>query len=262
MGLLPGSLVFIAALLFVAPPEAEILKTIERVFVNENCEINSTCDLKKARIVIEDYSVRTFTGDNFGTRIFVSYETARVEDLENYVFVAFKRGCMFRSKMEKKKVQINFSVDQPYLYNFKSLRFIDWHIDSNDADPAYNSYHSDDNPVSNPRHYNYRWNRVRDSFSPDTEVHNDTGIPPEYPELYVSDRPGVAYYTKKTKTAKNISLEFKFCIFKNSDVPLTASQDNINFAEPIQCFEASSSWVYNHAKKRYEQPEGIVSACQ
>ncbi|MEK7138645.1 MAG: hypothetical protein AAB799_00495 [Patescibacteria group bacterium] len=232
----------------------DILNHKEKVFANDSCRKTKTCDLKEVRYVVEDYMVVMIDGEyNLGTRMFAQFETNSVRNLEKYVFVQFVKGCFFSSRIVDGQPVIEFDVR--YLRdenNSVLFLFRDWVLDSN-SDPVYPS------EVSKPRLYWYRWNTVKDSFSTETEKFYGVSKP-RLPRLYVVDHPGTAFVVNGR--AKNISLEFKICIYREKDVPKKVSQDNIDFAKPTDCFSWHSSFVYNHKTNEYESHSQIVSACR
>ena len=234
--------------------ELKILNHREEIFINDDCQENRVCDLKKVRYLVEDYRVVMVDGEyNLGTRMFAQFEINSVSNLEKYVFAQLVRGCVFSSRVIDGKVITEFDVS--YVRDEKNsvvFLFPDWVIDS-DSDPVYPS------EPGKPRLYWYRWNTVRDSFSTDTEKFYGVAKP-KLPKLYVVDHPGTAFVMDDK--AKNISLEFKICIYKEKDVPKNVSPDNVNFAKPIDCFSWQSSFVYNHQTNQYESHSQVVPACQ
>lgn len=231
----------------------EILSHKEDVFINNDCDKNKTCDLKKVEYFVEDYSVSIDGGYNYGTRFFARYETKRTKDLEKYVFVQFIKGCNFSSSLVDQEVEIAYDRVYPRDIGAIIFKFPDWTIDSYNLDPVYSTY------SGRSRFYLYRWNTVPGSFSIDTE--NFYGQKkPKIPKLYLVDHPGQSFYLNDW--AHNISLQFRTCIYRTKDVSAKVSHDDIDFAEPIHCYEWSSSFVYNHSTGQFESPVNIVPACQ
>jgi len=231
----------------------EILSHRENIFVNTHCDKNKTCDLKKVEYFVEDYSVGIEGDYNYGTRFFARYETKRTKDLEKYVFVQFIRGCDFSSRLVGGQVKISHDIVYPRNIDSIKFNFPDWTIDSYDSDPVYATI------PDRSRFYGYRWNTVPGSFSTNTErLYGQKK--PKIPQLYIVDHPGSAFYADGT--AYNISLRFKTCIYKIKDVPKNVPYDNINFAEPLSCYEWHSSFVYNHLTEEFETHTDIVPACK
>lgn len=245
--LLAGSLVY------AQNGRVEILSHKENMFTNIDCKQNKTCDLKKVEYFVEDYSVGIDGGYNYGTRFFARYETNRVRDLEKYVFVQFIKGCDFSSELANGEVEIAYDRVYPRDAGVITFKFPDWTIDSYDLDPAYATV------PDKSRFYGNRWNTVPGSFSTDTEFFYGQRKP-RIPKIYIVDHPGQAFYLNGR--AHNISLKFRTCIYQTKNVSKKVAHDNINFAEPISCYEWSSSFVYNHFIGEFESFLDIVPACQ
>ncbi len=231
----------------------EILNHKTSVFLNKDCKKTKTCDLKKVEYFVEDYRVFVDGAYSYGTRFFARYETKSVKNLEKYVFVQFIKGCGFYSKLVEGQVVTAQEVDYPRDKGNILFRFPEWTIDSRDEDPVYSTFPDES------RFFGYRWNTVPNSFSTRTEkLYGEKK--PKSPKLYVVDHPGSAFYTNSS--AKNISLQFRIGIYRTKDVPVSVAYDNVNFAEPLHYYEWSSSFVYDHLTERFENPSGVVPACQ
>ena len=230
-----------------------VLSHKESKFVNINCKKTNTCDLKQVEYLVEDYSVGIENSYNYGTRFFARYQTNTVENLENYVFVQFVKGCLFSSKVEDGKVDISQDVAYPRESGSVMFKFPDWTIDSYNFDPVYSA------AAGRSRFYYYIWNTVPGSFDTDTKKQYYREKP-KIPQLYTVDHPGSAFYINRK--AHNISLEFKTCIYRYQDVPASVSYDDINFAKPLGCYSWRSSFVYNHKTSRFESPSSISKACR
>jgi len=236
----------------------------ETVFVNQNCEQNQTCNLKKIKHFVNDYEVK-FDGktSSFGTKMYFLYETETIQDLTDYVAVQFIKGCQFNTTLKNGVVNYYSNISKRSFGEVIPFKFTDWIVDSIDTDPVYNS-HSEENL---PRHYGYKWNKIRGSFNDKTEdYYRDLG--PTHPEIYVRDMPGTAFAEPAEDAtdfeyAKNISLEFKICLYKEKDIPLVSTRNNLlENVTPIHCFNWNSSFVYDHEKKVFNQSQEIHPICQ
>jgi hypothetical protein len=229
-------------------------KIKETVFKNINCAATDSCDLVEFRVQSYDYHV-TFADQSpsHGTSAFMSYTTKNIDDLENYALVQQIRGCIFNSVQNYSGEVIKSSNYVRDFFNESvAYKHIDWQIDSIDLDSMYN------NGNANFRHAPYRWNTVKKSFAKDTEKIYAKERPTT-PTLYVSDLPGTAF--ADYGEAKNISLEFKTCIYKTGKIPLVATPGDVNFSEPIACLPWKSSMIYNHESKKFESKNEIDSFC-
>ena len=177
------------------------------------------------------------------------YVTNTVPALENYAFVQFIKGCQYYSS-DDGKLNVSYLARDHF-----SKRIIfchkDWVIDSLDTDPAYYS-------TPSSRHFNYKWSTTRGSVSENPQKYYGFEKP-VYPELYVTDRPGTAFFMNGN--SKNISLSFKTCLYRTADIPKETTPENINFGKPISCFYWDSSWIYNSASGKFQSPYYIVKTC-
>lgn len=225
-------------------------KPLIQIFKNSECEINETCDLKEFKLQTYDYSVQYPDGKSFGTGAYISYKTDKVDQLEKYAVVQFIRGCSYYSDDDPNKDLVQ--IKREFFGEISPFHHPDWVIDSVDKDPIYNSLSTGN------RHRAYRWNTVPGSTNNATEAYYSEGIPSN-PELYVRDLPGTAFYLNGR--AKNLSLNFKVCLYKTADVPLETKQDDLSFANPIHCFDWDSSFVYNHKLKKMERSKKLNPIC-
>lgn len=236
--------------------EFKILRERKSIFLNEKCQSAENCDLVSVEYLVQDYKIGIGNDYSFGTRLFVRYRTKSIADLENYAIVQFLKGCVFETSLKNGEVTVHRGITVEHFGEFKEFKFKDWAIDSIDSDPVYYS--------SNglPRHYYYKWSKTG-KFPTDwqhDEMFFGRQSPPQ-PELYVSERPGGTAF-KTEFDAKNISLQFRTCIYKTKDVPSETTPNDLNFAKPVHCFDWKSSFLYNHFKKRYENRNDISEFCQ
>ncbi len=236
---------------------AAVYKTvqIDKTYENDSCQQSDSCDLKSFRVRVEDSKVVSSSfGTNYTTGSFTEYQTSNVDTLTKYAVVQFIKGCQFYSTPDGRKFG---GISREFFNEIVPFKHPQWVIDSVDRDPIYNSA----TEFGDNRHAYYRWNEVLGSFKKETE-HYFVQQTPVRPILYVLDRPGTAFYDDhEYKDAKNISLQFKTCIYKTADVPKETTPDDLNFAKAIKCFDWKSSFVFNHKKKVYESPNKIDEYC-
>jgi hypothetical protein len=240
-------------------PAVKQLSTRTERFENTGCEATGTCGLKEFSLRVDQYRVDYRSGmKNFGTRIFARYETQSIPELEKFGMAQFIRGCQFTSArvgsaiVNKLEIEIPFRDGSTVPYHFPN-----WTIDGPSPDPIDWGFE----PHEFTRHFFYKWNEVAGSLDPAT-WHNFGERAPTNPALYVRDLPGTAFYDPKTGKARNISLAFRTCIYPSAKVPRKVEPGDVSFAEPLKCFDWTSSWVYDHAAGRMESPQGIHPVCQ
>ncbi len=256
---------------------------------NQSCIANQTCDLKGARISaqrwVADFTDRYGEGAyNYGDTMFLSFETDKIASLENYGVVQYVKGCVYGNFMKDGKLRTFF----PYARQVHNESpggparvwvQKEWIIDSDDKDPMYNSPFPEDyeRMTRVSRHGFYRWNMIENfdsngiPISKQSETERLLGFtyPPLHPKLYVVDRPGSAFLdmmyadNERVLSAKNISLDFKICIYKTEDIPTSvdAMGDQVFVDNPITCFDWKSREVYNWATKKYETPQEMSEEC-
>ena len=248
------SIVVIFALpvpLFGAHGATRIIRHEEARFENRNCEENDSCSLKNVRYVVEDYEVDVGVEVNYGTRFFAWYETDVIESLEDYVFVQFILGCVYKTSFVGGRVASELSLANLHFEEFRLAQYPQWAIDSIDTDPAYHS------AQGHPRHFQYRWDPVLSH----TRTEKIWGLQkPNSPTLYVRDYPSTAFF--QDGHAQNVSLRFNMCLYKAGDVPEKWTPDKLDFAVPISCFSWDSSFIYNHARGVFERHGDIAEVCR
>lgn len=263
------------------------------VVENKDCEKTKTCDLKRVTFTVENYG----SNSHQGTRFIAGYETVAVGDLENYLFVQFIRGCVFTTAENRKtgEVETRFDSVRRLFGKFQLFVHKDWDIDSSGqgGDPAYYTNLPDASklakdlaehgesyrPPKSLRHFFYMWNdkttesgkngeTVIPKLSTKLPDDNDTNFfglsRPKNPLLFVDDEPSgttVMTISEDLLIVRNISLEFKMCLYKTGDVPVGATPKDIS-AQPIVCIPWHSSFVFNHAQKEFESPPEIAQACR
>jgi len=256
--------VFLAIVLASVPPALSFADNVETVssrvrkFMNSDCEREETCSLRSFSVRDDVYVVHLPEGSkSFGTRMFASYETRRPEDLEQYGIAQIIRGCQFSSSRNALGiVEKNLDITRPFYGATIVFRHPEWVIDGLNRDPIDWGYES----RPDMRHFHYRWNSIPGSFEKATARYFGKERPTR-PELYVRDLPGTSFHLPEYDSAKNISLRFRTCIYKERDVPRDVPAEQLGFAKPIQCFEWASSFVFNHETGSFESPKAIDPIC-
>lgn len=215
-------------------------------FLNGGCRINDTCDLKRFALTTLAHEV-WFSDDptnpTHANGVIMEYETESVDAIEKYAIVQFVKGCVFsttKNRDGKIDKQINYGVSS--FGESIPLCFPRWVIDSQDADPVYNS-----DPEFG-RFYLLRWN-APGSYDDRTQKYYGAQKP-HLPVVYMTDYPAGAFVSGTG--VKNTSLQFKTCIYKALEVPTQTVRDNVNFANPIHCFQWQSVYIFDFDKGQFE----------
>jgi hypothetical protein len=212
----------------------------------------------KFTLLVQDYKVTySSTKYNIGNRAIAQYETNSLATLEDYAVVQFIRGCQFNTYVEDKKVHFVDNIARVHFDEVKIFNHRDWVIDSTDKDPMYSNVTKEELPFWKSRHGWYFWNKFG-NYDEKGEVYYGKEKPKK-PYLYVMVYPGTSFI--QDGWAKNISLEYQTCLFRTKDIPEEGVPHNISFAQPIQCFEWRSSFIYDHFTGKIQSPEGIHPHC-
>ncbi len=253
-----GCLGWISSAAHAVPSETLFEPAQESKFINTDCKSNNTCSLKSFKMSITQYQVKFFekegTSTSYGTKMTASYETDKNSNLEKYGIAQFIQGCQFMSKIENGKVTRYPAIAREFMGKYIRYLHPKMEIDGFVPDPLSWSY---DPKLS--RHYSY-YNK---NPSQRDIVHDDYygAKPPTESKLYVQDRPGVASFYADSTRAYNVSLKFKTCIYRSADVPTVVDSKNLNFAQPIHCFDWASSYIYNFELGKFETLPEIDPYC-
>jgi hypothetical protein len=240
-----------------------VLDKKEQSFVPDakTCAEKDLCDLKSVVFRVEHMRSPAENKDDieiYGTDLYASYETRSLETLPKYAFVQFIRGCVYRSLLGiDGKIETHFSIVRQYMGNGRyPFRHLDWSLDSVDRDPVYASEPS----VPEERHYFSEWLEPSKQWKPGSAGNYYGEKKPYFPKLYVTDNAPLAYVF--SGVAQNVSFEFRMCLYKTTDIPRSTRPDELNFAQPIVCYDWKSSNIYDHAQETFDHPNGVVGVCQ
>lgn len=242
------------------------LSTGEQTFENSTllCEQNDTCDLSRVIFRKEEYIIPatpSVANDETiqSTRMLVGMVTKSVPALTRYLFVQFTMGCMWFSSLDENlQLDTEFGVLRDYLgILFIQHVFPRWVVDTNDTDPAYATHPSEVN-----RHYFLQSADAIPTWIPDRQGKLYGEELPTIPFGYVTDTPGPAYYSPEHKTAVNMSLEFKTCLFKTIDVPLITNGVDVDINNAVVCFNWDSKAVFSHRDLVFKSPKGVHNECK
>src|SRR3989344_3129306 len=77
--------------------EPRVTSRSRQVFNNTDCVKTNTCDLVRVLYEAEDYEILVDGSMSYGTRLFAHYSVNTIDNLENYAFVQFIKGCQYDS---------------------------------------------------------------------------------------------------------------------------------------------------------------------
>lgn len=240
----------------------KVLTSIEEyLFENEDCARTNTCSLQRVKFKAEQFYVIENGAKVYSTRLIAWYEADTIAHLRDYVFVQFIEGCAFISYFNAKEKKLSILMrTYPHFGKTVPLHHPSPVIDSPDTDPAYFSSPNFD------RHFAYRWHSRRGVAPRDHTNVFGLSVPP-YPELYITDTPAMQARAFDIETplerAYNTSLRFKTCLYREKDVPKSVPDGTyVNFGEPIVCFSWKSSYVFDHVRNIYTEPQEVAEVCR
>lgn len=244
-----------------------ITKEEKRVFGGRVCIPKPSCLLEPSIPTLKEFGfwVRkwrtkpTFKGDLevLNSTLYAWYETVDLGRLEDFAFVQYVRGCVYSSQKNKDgDVSVHYNITHANLGERKLFIHTDWVVDSPKSDPMYDS-----NPAYPLRHYFLEWNKTPLQF-PRSHGLNFGDTKPKLPRLFILSSPSMSAYivTNQNEFATNHSLEYRTCLYRTSEIP--ESSDGKIIPGALGCFEWNSSNIYDHTRRRFSSPEGIVPACR
>lgn len=247
IGLLLGSQVSLAA---------PVVKT----WVNPECA-NGDCEVKAMRLYVEKWNStkERMAGNSMAAEI----ETSNKAALKKYAFVQYLQGCLFESSNlgETRMATREFFGKKGVPFKHKTME-----LDSaSDKDPIYwsndaagyddlrgfeiprNSYYVNDNPV------------VTESYgSWAGKISNLKSN-----KIFASDFPTPSYWEEKNGiiTARTASLNFKICLHKIEDIPVSVEDPKTQIGKAIVCMDWSSNYQFNFTKKVFVEKTTLHSTC-
>ena len=255
-----------------AMPKSYVSKTFTNVA--GTCAKNGSCDLKHFKL--EAYKSSTIQDELdpavkdliYGDFMVASYETKDLSSLEDFVIVQFIHGCTFMETKVNGVTQTLVGSHRGF-YDF-DMPFIhpNWTVDTIDADPMYASIPYDPSlyssiPQANwKRHAGYRIHKpnpfVSETSADQTVYQNQK---PSSPILYISDYPTPSYAPADRSTISTMSLNFRTCVFKASDVPTHADPSWMGTGKEIACFDWQNANKYDAKKDRFVDSNTIDPRC-
>ncbi len=174
------------------------------------------------------------------------------DKIEDTAVVQWIRGCVFSSDATGRKT---LDVSRQHFGRIKTFKHPTWEIDSDSTDPIYSSY------APHGRFALLRWNQNPKSSDAETATYYAAKRPP-HGVTFVTDLPASAF-ASKFNDAQNVSLEFRTCLFKTSDLPATTSPDGANLPEQsaIWCVSWDHKFVYDFKSQTMTKPSQIDAIC-
>jgi hypothetical protein len=231
----------------------------------EQCAERDICDIKEVGFRLTRFSLeipKSFTTEvQYGTVLYASYETTSPETLPKYVFVQWFRGCAMDVNRYKGVTTKHFLLNEHHGKKV-SLCFPDWVIDRDAEDPVYSSDKS-----TPSRHYFAQWVDEQEkrayTFPNPKNIMIYGERKPTIPKLGIVDTHEPSYVLKWRNgrvLARSVYLEFRTCLYKETDVPRTFDEGKDTLPPAIACYEWKSDFVFDEASEKIA-PGGTLGMC-
>ena len=245
----------------------KILKQHAQEF-NDVCNgktASSTCKVKKVFFSTQNVALQD-AGDKhpyLQTLLRAGFETENWQDAQEYGFVQYLRGCTFESQLDKSGKVVRRISEVVRHYDVKNT-FVhpNWTYDANTRDPLYFGPLAEDSNLPGGRLALYRWTPKIGTYGEKQtrELASILKLPPAKraglkPRLFVVDTPSMAYYSSGTKEFRNVALEFKICLYKLKDIPLTVTSET-PIPNAIVCYDWDSQFEFDFTKNQYVHKPG------
>lgn len=229
------------------------------------CQTRQTCDLQDVRFV-EIKKRFSFANEpakyaSYMTDTRFAYTVTDPNQIEKYGVVQFIRGCMFDSYNIKGKVNKLLTINRTHFGEQKTFQHREWEVDSDSSDPIYTFYEGIG------RFALLRWNQDGKSLNPETATWYANARPP-HGAVFATDLPGSAALSPDSSPtdshARNVSLEFKTCLFRLQDLPETTTPVGAGVAlnKAVWCVNWNHRFVYDFKAKKMTTPSSIDPVCE
>lgn len=226
-----------------------------------SCGTSQTCDLKRVKFVEYKKEVR-FPGEDAkyashltDVRFALTLDSA--DSIESYGVVQYIRGCMYESFFRNGREMKSMTIQRDHFGRTVPFQHKEWEIDTDSADPLYSSYPG----VS--RFALLRWNQDPDSLDPETATYYADKKSP-HGSVFLTDLPGSASLSPDDLSARNASLEFRTCVFRLADLPLSTDPrgSNIDRNKALWCVNWDHKYTWDAKSKRIRQSKTIDPFCE
>lgn len=215
--------------------------------------------LREVRFQLFDQENGQAGGCSYSRRIIASYQTESVDQLERYAFVQWIRGCAYRTYTDVRSGPSHQFWTRRHLGRYGNLLHPEWVIDSETADPIYGSPAPDG---TEPRHHFYLWNPVPGRFdlSRMRAYRRSRLAEMPLPELWIADTPNGASYAFPVSPS-SVALEFRTCLHRVRDLPLTAADGTPDLPPALICHEWNWIRVFDSTSQSFRTEVNVPETC-
>ena len=192
-----------------------------------------------------------------GSIFHAGMEAKTWQDLQEYGFVQYIRGCTFESRVGSSgKIRRRIGEVIRHFGKRQTFVFPNWTFDATSTDPLYYGPSKEDSELAGGRLALYEWHPVRGRYESNrVQYHNvlkrsEAQRRRMTPRLVVKDTPSPATYRPSSKAFNNVALEFKMCVYRLKDIPLVVDHETV-LHEAIVCHEWESQFEFDFDRDRY-----------
>jgi hypothetical protein len=213
------------------------------------------------------------------------WETNKPECVKDFGVVQYIKGCVYSIEYDPQTKTENkyFGIVRD-LKDKSGVRFQhkDWEVDTIDLDPLYNSYAKEDANLDNRLQYQKAamkplvLKNYDSSLGQDEKIYFNSknynwlmNIDSPLSQLFTTDLPNGSDYGINMAMGKDwasiSSLEFKTCLYKLSDIPLTGEPESFDVSHenggPIECFDWSDKATTDYESKTIKRTDKLDPFC-
>jgi hypothetical protein len=200
---------------------------------------------------------------NAGNSLMAEIETTRKDQLKNYAFVQYIRGCHFVTDVSG---SVSYGRRDFFGKSNQLFKHVGWHLDSAmDTDPVYWSYAEAGQDglrgYEVPRNASYLTDDFTKTENYDWWAGKVKNL--KSAKIYAADNPTPSSWDIEGVKIKAVvsSLEFKICVHRMEDIPQSVTSSATVIPGALFCFEWDSNYQMNFSRGQLEERKGLHPAC-
>lgn len=227
-----------------------------KVWQNPEC-LTGDCEVRSMALTISksvDVTIAT-------KGVIAEMKTSKPEQLANYAFVQYLRGCVYESN----EAGPTRHLTRRYLGSDGHIfKHVGWQVDSMTPDPIYwstrNPGFDEIRGFEIPRTANYM---VVSPIKGDEQRWGGKISNVVDNRLFVKDEPTSGAFSVQNGKAKavNSALEFRMCLYHIKDLPKKVANAAVEYPNPIACLEWDVNFSYNFKTRRFVEGKGLHPYC-
>lgn len=231
-----------------------------KTWTNPECAVNANCEVRSMKLTID----KNNNGRLAGNFMSAEFETTTRSQLKNYAFVQHIRGCIVEKSSKGGSRMVTREFFKKKGHPFKHTT---WELDSaSDKDPIYwsneNAGYDEMRGFEIPRHSTYVSDNTITTETYRTWAGKDKNLKAN--RLHIGDVPSMGSYRladDMSLIATNINLEFRVCLHRISDIPVSVENPATMIPNAIICMDWDSIYNYDNATRKMKEGRTIDPVC-